>query len=62
MMKFLTRIRQRVKVFGENGQELFLEVDSVVPQGINLCPTLINVFIDDDLEATKNKKSLYVED
>ena len=63
-MKFLTRISflEELRYLVKMDKNYSWKLTENVPQEINLCPTLINVFIDDDLEARKNQKSLYAED
>ena len=61
MIQFLSGRKQRVKVFGDNGQEFFSEVDSGVPQGTILGPTQFNIFINDASEGVTNKMNPYAD-
>jgi hypothetical protein len=64
VLQFLSGRKQRVKIFGENGQVFFseeVEVLSEVPQGAILGPTLFNIYINDTPTTVKNKISLYAD-
>ena len=64
-MQFLTNRKQVVRVFGDGGSIFFSEsadVESGVPQGTVLGPTLFNIYINDASSIIKNKICLYADD
>ena len=65
VLQFLSGRKQRVKIFGKNGQVFFseeVEALSGVPQGTILGPTLFIIYINDAPTTVKNKISLYADD
>ena len=65
VLQFLSGRKQRMKLFGKNGQLFFseeVEVLSRAPQGTILVPTLFNIQINDAPTIVKNKINLYADD
>ena len=64
-MVFLKDRMQSIKVQGENSQVFYsvsTEVESGVPQGTILGPTLFNIYINNAPQSVKNKMNLYAND
>ena len=64
-MAFMKDRRHSVKLHRENSQVFYsdsTDVESRVPQGTILGPTLFNIYINNAPQSVKNKIKLYVND